>query len=69
MYRVVFRPMARSDEASMATKLVEYAREEGQFKAMHELQRVQAFRLGMNATIPIAVDVNAEISDGKGKDK
>lgn len=37
------------------------------FKAMHELQRVQAFRLGQKALVPIAVDVISEDPDGSGR--
>ncbi|MCZ6647180.1 MAG: hypothetical protein O7B79_13190, partial [SAR324 cluster bacterium] len=36
------------------------------FKAMHELQRIQAFRLGARVPLPIAVDVNSEESGGIG---
>ncbi len=31
--------------------------ENGMYKALHELQRVQAFRLGERAQVPVAVDV------------
>jgi len=33
--------------------------ENGFYRAVHELQRVQAFRLGKNAPIPVAVDIQS----------
>ena len=33
--------------------------ENGFYKALHELQRIQAFRLGKNASIPVAVDIQS----------
>jgi hypothetical protein len=46
----------------MALHRYETTIERSLFKALHELQRVQAMRLGANVTLPIAVDIH---SDGK----
>jgi hypothetical protein len=49
-------------DADTLTKLQRYeaSQERSFYKALHELQRVQAMRRGENVTLPLAVDVNGE---------
>lgn len=41
----------------------ETALENASYKALHELQRLQAFRMNRNATVPTAVDVTTTVSN------
>lgn len=59
--RNAIREMLINDDIEKLQRY-ETAIERGIYKAMHELQRIQAARLGGNAPLPIAVDV---ISDSE----
>ena len=64
MLATTFIGDARSANALLKFSRHEVARERSLYKALHELQRLQATRAGKPAPLPIAVDVDVSSPAG-----
>lgn len=58
----LLRASVPNAERLMVLMRYEAALENGRYKALHELQRIQAFRMNRNASVPVAVDVTETVS-------